>query len=42
MQEYMPWGGYYFDETSLKATFEDGVRDIRLRYAEHDIKKQSW
>ena len=40
-QEYMPWGGYYFDEVSLKAVFSDGVRDIRFRYDSHEITKEN-
>lgn len=36
-QEYMPWGGYYYDENTLKAEFPDGVRDVRLRYRFHTV-----
>jgi alpha-galactosidase len=31
--EYPAWGGAFFGEPCLKATFADGVRDVRLAYA---------
>ncbi len=38
LQEYPGWGEYFFDEPALKVTFDDGVRDVRLRHASHEIK----
>ena len=34
--EYPAWGGMYYHEPCLKATFDDGVRDVRLVYEHHD------
>ncbi len=36
--EYPPWGGMYYHEPCLKATFEDGVRDVRLIYETYSTK----
>ncbi len=38
-QEYAGWGGYFFDVPALKVTFDDGTRDVLLRYKEHEISK---
>ncbi|GAB6928625.1 alpha-galactosidase [Paenibacillus sp. JCM 10914] len=35
--EYPAWGGMYYYEPCLKATFSDHVRDTRLVYKEHQI-----
>jgi alpha-galactosidase len=34
--EYPAWGGMYYHEPCLKATFDDGGRDVRLVYEGHD------
>src|SRR5919199_4448159 len=34
--EYQGWGGMYYHEPCLKATFDDGVRDVRLVYEGHE------
>jgi len=34
--EYPAWSGLYYSEPCLKATFHDGVRDVRLRYETHE------
>jgi alpha-galactosidase len=36
--EYPAWGGLRFAEPCLKATFADGVRDLVLKYASHEIR----
>jgi alpha-galactosidase len=36
--EYPAWGAGRFIETCLKATRADGVRDVVLKYASHQIK----
>jgi alpha-galactosidase len=36
--EYPGWGGLRFAEPCLKATFADGVRDVVLKYASHEIR----
>lgn len=36
-EEYAGWGGYFFDEPCLKVKFADGVRDLSLLYASHEI-----
>ncbi len=38
-QEYPAWGGMYYYEPCLKATFSDQVRDTRLVYKEHRINE---
>jgi alpha-galactosidase len=38
--EYPPWGGMYYHEPCLKATFDDGVRDVRLVYERHDTRDE--
>lgn len=37
-EEYPGWGGLRFFEPCLKATFADGVRDVVLKYASHEIR----
>src|ERR1019366_4107463 len=37
-EEYPAWGGSRYEETCLKATFNDGVRDVFLRYVSHQIQ----
>jgi alpha-galactosidase len=34
--EYPAWGGMFYGEPCLKATFSDGVRDVRLFYEGHE------
>jgi alpha-galactosidase len=36
--EYPAWGGMYYHEPCLKATFDDGVRDVRLVYERHETR----
>ncbi len=36
-EEYPGWGGMRFAEPCLKVTFDDGVRDLVLRYDSHQI-----
>jgi alpha-galactosidase len=36
--EYPAWGGMYYHEPCFKATFDDGVRDMRLVYEGHDMR----
>jgi alpha-galactosidase len=36
--EYPVWGGMYYGEPCLKATFPDGVRDTRLVYEGHKVR----
>ncbi len=36
-EEYGGWGGAHYAEPALKATFDDGVRDLRLRYVGHEL-----
>ncbi|HZC84017.1 MAG TPA: glycoside hydrolase family 36 N-terminal domain-containing protein, partial [Rubrobacter sp.] len=36
--EYPAWGGMYYHEPCLKATFSDHVRDVRLIYEDHDVR----
>lgn len=36
-EEYPGWGGMRFAVPSLKVTFENGVRDLVLRYASHQV-----
>ena len=31
-EEFAAWGGYFFNEPALKARFDDGVRDVDLRF----------
>ncbi|REE87440.1 alpha-galactosidase [Paenibacillus taihuensis] len=38
-EEYGGWGGYLYAEPALKATFGDGVRDLKLRYEGFSIDK---
>ena len=41
LQEYMPWGGYYFDENTLKAAFSDGVRGCAAAFPlPHHYRRQ--
>lgn len=35
--EYPAWGGMYYREPCLMATFDDGVRDVRLVYDDHSM-----
>jgi len=37
-EEYTPWGGLRFKESSLKATFSDGVRDVVLKYDGYSVE----
>ena len=37
-QEYAGWGSELYTEPALKATFEDGNRDVVLHYASHTIE----
>ncbi len=39
-EEYPGWGGLNFVEPALKTTFVDGVRDLVLKYASHQIKPE--
>ena len=36
-EEYPAWGGLRYYEPALKATFEDGNRDVVLKYVSHQI-----
>lgn len=36
--EYPAWGVMFYEEPCLKATFSDGVRDVRLLYEGHEIR----
>ncbi len=36
--EYPAWGGIFYGEPCLKATFSDGVRDVRLLYEGHEVR----
>ena len=36
--EYPGWGGLRFAEPCLKVTFADGVRDLVLKYASHEVQ----
>jgi alpha-galactosidase len=36
--EYPGWGGRYYNEPALKVTLASGVRDLRLKYASHEIR----
>jgi alpha-galactosidase len=36
--EYPAWGAMFYGEPCLKATFSDGVRDVRLVYEGHEIR----
>lgn len=36
-EEYGGWGGSHYAEPCLKVKFAGGVRDLKLRYAGHDI-----
>ncbi len=36
--EYPAWGGMYYHEPCLKATFDDGVRDVRLVYERYETR----
>jgi alpha-galactosidase len=36
--EFAAWGGMYYHEPCLKATFDDGVRDVRLVYERHETR----
>lgn len=36
-EEFVGWGGYFFDEPCLKVVFANGVRDLSLRYESHEI-----
>ena len=38
--KYPAWGGMYYREPCLKATFGDGVRDVRLVYREHGMGEE--
>jgi alpha-galactosidase len=44
--EYPEWGDMYYHEPCFKATFDDGVLDVRLVYEEHHTGvtkvRQSW
>jgi alpha-galactosidase len=37
-EEYPAWGGSRYEEPCLKATFDDGVRDVFLEYVSHQIR----
>lgn len=37
MEEYGGWGGSHYSEPCLKATFHDGVRDLKLNYKSYEI-----
>jgi alpha-galactosidase len=37
-EEYPSWGGPRYEETCLKATFDDGVRDLFLEYVSYRIR----
>jgi alpha-galactosidase len=36
--EYVGWGGWFYGEPALKATFADGTRTLKLVYREHAIE----
>ena len=40
-EEYSPWGGMFYAEPGLKLSFSDGVRDLKMSYASHEIKEDS-
>ncbi|MBI5821149.1 MAG: alpha-galactosidase [Verrucomicrobia bacterium] len=35
--EYVGWGGWFYGEPALKATFADGTRSLKLAYRDHNI-----
>ena len=35
--EYVGWGGWFYGEPALKATFADGTRSLKLAYRDHTI-----
>lgn len=37
-EEFSPWGGYFYSEPSLKVTFSDGVRDLKMIYSGHETQ----
>ncbi|WP_144424620.1 alpha-galactosidase [Paenibacillus xylanivorans] len=41
VEEYSFWGGVSYTEPSLKVRMSDGVRDLSVRYAGHEILKQN-
>jgi alpha-galactosidase len=40
VEEYSFWGGLVYTEPSLKVTWHDGVRDLCMNYAGHQITEQ--
>ncbi|MCL2059926.1 MAG: alpha-galactosidase [Oscillospiraceae bacterium] len=38
-EEFVGWGGYFYGDPGLKATFGDGNRDVFLLYHSHEIKE---
>ncbi len=40
-QEYAGWGGNFYNQHALKATFADGTRNVLLRYQSHEIQGES-
>jgi alpha-galactosidase len=40
-EEYSGWGGYFYGDPGVKATFEDGNRDLLLKYDSHQIEERS-
>lgn len=41
VDEYPAWGGFFYQEPCLKATFAGGVRDSHLVYSRHEVKTTS-
>jgi alpha-galactosidase len=40
-QEYPGWGGAFYGEPALKATFPDGNREVVLQYVDHQLAHDS-
>ena len=40
-EEYSGWGGYFYGDPGMKATFADGCRDLLLFYHSHDISENA-
>ncbi len=36
--EYVGWGGWFYGEPTLKATFADGTRSLKLVYRDHAVE----
>ncbi len=40
-EEYPGWGGMRYYEPCLKATFDDGARDLVLKYVSHELRGET-